>query len=82
MSDPEAQPQHHHGPLHGLSEMISEHHDRAVRRHEEEALAEAAEQAGFDLETDIGHPTAHQTAVGYDVETDLGIDDEPREPRP
>jgi hypothetical protein len=78
MSDPEAQPQHHHG----LSELIREHHDRAVRRHEEEALAEAAEQAGFDLETDIGHPIAHQTAVGYDVETDLGIDDEPRELRP
>jgi hypothetical protein len=81
MSDPEAQQEHHHGPLHGLSELIGEHHDRAVRRHEEEALAEAAEQAGFDLETDIGHPTAHQTPVGYDVETDIGLDNEPPELR-
>ncbi|MFC0554329.1 hypothetical protein ACFFHJ_25885 [Planotetraspora thailandica] len=78
MTDPEPQPQHHHS----LSELISEHHERAVRRHEEEALAEAAERAGFDLGTDIGHPTAQQTPAGYDVETDLGVDNEPPELRP
>ncbi|MCW2918933.1 MAG: hypothetical protein JWN52_7001 [Actinomycetia bacterium] len=48
-----------------------------MRRHEEEALEEAADQAGFDLAADIGHPTVLHTPVGYDVESDIGIENEP-----
>jgi hypothetical protein len=77
MSDAEPHPNHHHGPLHGLADLISEHHDRVVRRHEEEALEEAADQAAFDLAADIGHPTVLHTPVGYDVESDIGIENEP-----
>jgi hypothetical protein len=66
-------------PHHSLAERISEHHDRVVHRLEEAKLTEAAERAGFDLESDIGHPTARETRVSYDVDRDIGIENEPPE---
>jgi hypothetical protein len=81
MSDSEAPSDHRHGHVRGIVERISEHHARAVRQREEEDLAEAVDEATFDLAADIGHPTVPHTAVGYDVEADIGIRNEPPEPR-
>ncbi|RCG31701.1 hypothetical protein DQ384_09145 [Sphaerisporangium album] len=75
MSDAEQQPGHH-GLLHGLAERISEHHERAAHRREEEELAEAADSVGFDLDADLGHPTRHHTAAAYDLDADLGVANE------
>jgi hypothetical protein len=69
----------HQGHLRGLADRIHEHHERAVHLREEEALAEAADQAGFDLETDIGHPTTHHPAA-FDMDTDIGMERDTREP--
>ncbi|MEZ0074229.1 hypothetical protein [Planotetraspora sp. GP83] len=73
--------QHQHGHLRGIAERISEHHERAVQRREEDELVSAANQAGFDLGADIGHPTVRHTATTYDVETDIGFENEPPELR-
>jgi hypothetical protein len=64
-------------PHRSLAERISVHHDCVEHRHEEEELTEAAERAGVDLESDIGHPTARETPVSYDVDRDIGIENEP-----
>jgi hemerythrin-like domain-containing protein len=75
MTDSEAkdEPQHQ-GHLHDIAEHLHRHHDRIVHRREEEALADAAEHAGFDLETDIGHPTPQSAGQPFDMELDLGVD--------
>ncbi|MFG1706260.1 hypothetical protein ACFLIM_23985 [Nonomuraea sp. M3C6] len=69
MSDAEQHPHHH-----GLVERLREHHEQVVHRHEEEALEAAAGQAGFDLETDLGHPMLHHEGEAFDLEGDLGVD--------
>jgi hypothetical protein len=66
--------QQHHGSLHELAERIHHHHEDAVHRREEAELAFAAEKAGFDLETDLGHPMSHPGGDAFDMGTDLGID--------
>ncbi|GGI94211.1 hypothetical protein [Streptomyces brasiliensis] len=78
----ESEGSHHHPGVRGIVERIAEHHEQAVQRREEEALSEAAENAAFDLATDIAHSTPGHDPVGYDVETDLGFDEEPPELRP
>ncbi|MEU9886901.1 hypothetical protein AB0M95_14535 [Sphaerisporangium sp. NPDC051017] len=78
----DAEQQHgHHGLLHGLAERVSEHHERAAQRREEEELAEAADSVAFDLDADLGHPTRHHTAAAYDVDADLGVQGQSPEPR-
>lgn len=79
MSEAE-RPHPHHG-VHEIVERITEHHEQAARRHEEEALTLAAETAAFDLGSDIGHPTVGHNPVGYDIDSDLGTDKEPPELR-
>ncbi|MEU3183894.1 hypothetical protein ABZ707_06725 [Streptomyces sp. NPDC006923] len=81
MSDVEQPSERHHGYVREVVERISEHHHRAVRRREDEELAEAVGEAAFDMGADIGHPTVRHMAVGYDVDADLGIEKEPPEPR-
>jgi hypothetical protein len=78
MSEAQQHPDHH-AHLDGLIESISEHHRRAVRRREDDALAEAADQAGFDLAADIAVPNAGHTPAAYDIESDIGIENEPPE---
>jgi hypothetical protein len=79
MSDNEMH--HSHRFVHGIAERLAEHHEKALRRKEEEALTEAVENAAFDLGADISRPTAGHAVVGYDVEADLGTDKEPPELR-
>lgn len=66
-----------HGPFKAIAGRIRRHHERVVRRREEEALAEAAEHAAFDLESDIGHPRMHSGDQPFDLDEDLGAGHEP-----
>jgi hypothetical protein len=81
MSDGGSHPEHHEGHLRGLVERINEHHDRAVQHRQEDDLARAADQAGFDLGADIGHPTPQHRAASFDIDGDIGIENEPPELR-
>lgn len=79
MSEPE-QPHRHHG-IHDIVGRITEHHEQAARRREDEALAEAVATEAFDLGTDIARPAPGHQPVGYDIEADLGIGEESSDPR-
>lgn len=82
MSPDELPADGHHEGVRGLVARIAEHHWQAVRRHEEEEVTEAVDQAAFDLGADIAHPGAGHGQVGHDVETGLGRDKEPPQLRP
>jgi hypothetical protein len=72
MSD---QPEEHHPRV---VERIKQHHEQAKQRREEAELEADMAEAGFDLGTDIGHPTGPNEFD--DVQRDLSIEsDDPQD---
>jgi len=71
----------HHGRLHDIAEHLGEHHRRAVQRDEDAELAETADNADYDIGTDIARPLPRHGPTSYDLDTDIGIDNEPPELR-
>jgi hypothetical protein len=67
--------EHEHGPLH--LEVGRAHHPAVEPIPEpgvpegEEALAEAEEEAGFDLGIDVGQPLVHPAGESFDLDADL-----------
>ncbi|WP_328353196.1 hypothetical protein OG828_10890 [Streptomyces sp. NBC_00457] len=63
-----------HGPIRRIADLLSAHHERAKRQHQEADMADAIAAAAFDLGADIARPAAppHER-VGFDAASDLGI---------
>ncbi|MFJ6573540.1 hypothetical protein ACIQNU_39660 [Streptomyces sp. NPDC091292] len=74
MSEETPTPDLHHGPIRRIADLLSAHHERVKRQHQEAEIADAIAAATFDLGADIGRPAAlpHER-VGFDAESDLGI---------
>ena len=64
-----------HGIVRGIADHLRHHHDRDAE------LASDSEAAGYDLDTDLAHPTSHHKVAGFDVDTDIELDNEPPELR-
>jgi hypothetical protein len=79
MSDAESDREVSRGPLRRIADKFLSHHPDPDRAADEE-LTEDADAAGFDLGTDLAHPSARHP-VGFDLDTDIGRDNEPPELR-
>jgi hypothetical protein len=76
MTGTESGSEERHGIVRGIADHLRHHHDRDAE------LASDSEVAGYDLDTDLAHPTPHHEEVaGFDVGTDIGLDNEPPELR-
>jgi hypothetical protein len=71
----------HHGFLAGATERIGAAHKHHEEKHDEAELAEAEEEAGFDLAVDIGHPHLQPGTESFDIDGDIGFGNEPEQPR-
>jgi len=71
----------HHGFLAGASERIGAAHKQDAEQHEDAELAEAEQEAGFDLGVDIGHPLLLPGTESFDIDGDIGFGNEPQQPR-
>jgi hypothetical protein len=80
MSDAETGAEHRPGPLRRIADQIHGHHRDADAAVDDE-LTRDAELAGYDLSTDLAHPSSRHDVAGFDLETDIGRDNEPPELR-
>jgi hypothetical protein len=56
-------------------------HNQDADRTVDDELAADGERVGFDLGTDIAHPSHRHDVAGFDLDTDIGRDNEPLELR-
>jgi hypothetical protein len=81
VTDDDQRHDRHHGFLAGAIERIDAAHMQDAQQHEDAELAEAEEEAGFDLGADIAHPLVPPGTESFDIDGDIGFGNEPEQPR-